>query len=297
MPVFDSLQRASFDGLDFPVRAVHIRGRYRVHTHEYLRVPGGVNEKLERGLYRIEMEAEFHATIRGYGQLWPNVLAAIRGKFEQGITGPLVIPTIGTVPAMIEEWDQTADMGRVRSGESVRIPFLEDQTELFLSTALAKVDQSSIASSASNLQSIRDQLGIDPADTSLFDAIQDAANAVIAFKDQADLFGGLMSAKIAQLTGLLGEADRAASTLKNPENHQLLEALHELWDAAVTLGRNLAESPRGPRVYVVPRTMSVADIAAAIYGSTDRATEIMLNNALDDAFAVRAGTRIIYFTG
>jgi hypothetical protein len=45
------------------------------------------------------------------------------------------------------------------------------------------------------------------------------------------------------------------------------------------------------------RQMSVSDIATALYGSTDRANEIMLANDLAEPFAVRGGTRIIYFMG
>lgn len=117
MPVFDQLQRASFFEIPFPVKSVHIRGRLRRHEHEYLRVPGALNEKLGRGLYMIEMEAVFDANIKGYGRLWPNSLGQLREIYEQELTGDLVVPTIGTIPAFITEWDQTAEMGRVRSGK------------------------------------------------------------------------------------------------------------------------------------------------------------------------------------
>lgn len=297
MPVFDQLQRASFDGLEFPVRSVQVRSRARVHTHEYLRVPGGLNEKLQRSLYTIEMEAEFHTTIKGYGTLWPNVLAALRNKYEQQITSELVIPTIGAIPAFLSEWHQTAEMGRVRSGEHAQLMFTEDQTEVFLSRALAEVDTSSIETEAANLDTIRKQ--IIPADAiaaaSLFDSIQDTANAIFAIKDQSDLYGALLAAKVNQLTELLRRADREVDDLEDPENYPLVYALQDLLDAAITLERNLIESPRGPRLYTVPRTESVSDIATAIYGDTSRANEILLNNDVEDAFAVPAGYKIIYF--
>lgn len=297
MPVFDQLQRASFFEIPFPVKSVHIRGRLRRHEHEYLRVPGALNEKLGRGLYMIEMEAVFDANIKGYGRLWPNSLGQLREIYEQELTGDLVVPTIGTIPAFITEWDQTAEMGRVRSGETLRIPFLEDQTELFLTKALLNVEQKALASSADKFQATRANFELSAADRNLFDQIQDAANEVLAARDQVQLYGGLAAAKVAFATELMKEADRTAEALKRPENHELLDALAELWDALIDFGRNLAESPRGARTYTVPRLMSVSDIASAIYGSTERANEIMLNNNLADPFAVPAGEVIIYFEG
>lgn len=295
MPVFDQLQRAAFDGLEFPVKSVRIKCNGRKHVHEYLRVEGGVIEKLKRGLYQIEMEAEFHATIKGYGQLWPNVLASLRDKFEREITSTLVIPTIGSIPAMIENWDQVAEMGQIRSGERSTLPFIEDPTDRVLAAALVQVDTSSVATSAQNLDTIREELELTTTSKDLFDSIRDAANSVLSIKDQADLYGNLLGAKVSMLASILREGDRQIEELKHPENFAALYALQELHDAAITLGRNLIERPRGPRIFTVPRVMSVSEIAVAIYGDTERTNQLLLNNYLDDPFAVRAGTQIIYF--
>jgi hypothetical protein len=296
MPVFDQLQRAAFDGLEFPIKYVSIKGRYRHEEHEYLRVPGAVIEKLERALYSIEMGAVFDTNIRGYGTLWPNTLAALRNKFEAGVTSALVVPTIGTVPAFQPEWDQTAEIGKIRSGEVVRLLFKEDQTQRFVTLALVKAQQQSLATAASNLGTVRASLADMPAqDISIFDAIQEGSNALLAFKDRADLVNGWLAAKIAQVTHLVRQADSALESMKDPVNHELLEAFMGLWNALVVMGTNLAESPRGPRLYTVPRQMSVSDIAVAVYGNTERASEILVNNNFADPFAVPAGEKVIYF--
>ncbi len=246
----------------------------------------------------IEMEVPFQATIRGYVNLWPTGATVMRGKFEQGVTSTLVVPTIGSIPAMTTEWDETAEMGRVRSGTMARLPFLEDQTQVFLTGAIAQIRQSSLQSSASKFALTRDDfLDIPDNDVSLFDQIQDLANSVLAIKDQSDLYGGLLGAKVAQLVAICNEADRQAKSLQDPVNFELLDALHDVWDAGVTLAKNLSESPQGPRLYVVPKVMTVSEIAAVTQdlGGEDDAARIMLNNPLPDPFAVRAGTRIIYF--
>jgi hypothetical protein len=298
MPVFDQLERASFSGIAFPVRSVSVTGQFRHHTHEYLRVPGGVNEKLERGLYKIEMDAPFHATIKGYGDLWPTALANLRALYEAGTTAQLTIPTIGAIQAFMPEWSQTADMGKTRSGENVKLSFLEDQTQLHLTAALAKVAQSSLQSSAEKFSVTRADFEVPAADVSLFDGIQELANSILAIKDQQDLYGGLLVAKVTQLTSLINETDKLAESLKDPVNHELMQALHELWDATVNLGKNLAEQPRGPRKFVVPSVMSVSAVVKATQdlGGTDDAATIMQNNTLLDPFRIAAGTVIIYFT-
>jgi hypothetical protein len=297
MPIFDSLQRCGYDGLQFPIKSISIKGRYRHHEHEYLRVPGAVIEKLERALYNIEIQACFDTNVRGFGKLWPDAVNALRSKFETGLTAGLVIPTIGTVPAFQPEWDQNIDMARVRSGETIKLMFKEDQTQRVLSSALVKVQQQSMADSLNRFNVTRAQiLGVPANDSDIFDKIQAAANSVLAIKDQADLQGGLLAAKIARLTNIMNEADSALESYKHPENYQALDAFLELWDAGVKLATNLAESPRGPRTFTTPRVMSVADVAAAVYGgSTERANEILMNNRLDDAFAIPAGTKLIYF--
>ncbi len=106
-----------------------------------------------------------------------------------------------------------------------------------------------------------------------------------------------LAQKLASLNNLMGQADQQLESLKDPANYQALDAFLELWTSTVIMATNLAESPRGPRTYVTPKQMSVNDIASApeVYGSSERAAEIMMNNNLDDPFAVPAGTKIVFF--
>lgn len=295
--IFDTLQRCSFDGVAFPIKSVSIRGRYRHHDHEYLRVPGAIIEKLERSVYDIEIEGAFDTGVRGYGALWPNGVNSLRDKYATGTTGPLVIPTIGTIPAFQPEWSQQLDMGRVRSGETVRLHFKEDQTERFIAMAVVRVQQQSLDTAVERLNfTLADLLGTPKNDKDIFDAINKAANDVLAIKDQSDLYGGRLAQKLGALQSILGEADTAVQSFTHPQNYLALDAFLDLWDSTVKIATNLAESPRGPRAYTTPRQMTVSQVAAAVYsGSTARANEILLNNQFDDPFAIRAGTDVVYF--
>lgn len=293
MSAFDSLQLAGFDGLIFPIRNCRVKAVMRHHTHEYLKTPGGLNEKLERGLYKIDMEGVFDVNIEGYGAngapLWPTVLATLRTKFEKGTTGPLVIPTIGTIPAFMTDWDQEMK-ANIRSGETVPLSFLEDQSETFLTEALIDTDVTSLAKSALQLDSLTQEL--DPRPT-IFDDINEAANAILAIKDQADLFGARIESQILQMANLIRQAD---DLIQSPTDYRIVDALHELLDSGISLTRALGEQAGEPRAYTVPAQMSMSQISTAIYGDTSHAVELMQNNFVDDVFAVPAGTVIIYFT-
>lgn len=293
--VFDQLKRAEFDGLEFPVKRVTVKGQYRHHTHEYLKTPGGLNEKMARGLYTIEMVAAFDVNISGFNgsqsPLWPTVLDAMRKKYEQGITSDLVIPTIGTIRAFQTTWDQEMDV-KVRSGEGVTLTFLEDQSEELLTEALADVDVASVGSSASKLEGLTKPMKPRP---NLFDSIQDAANALFALKDQADMYGARVEAQIGALTGLIREADNDLAELQDPSNYKIVDALHELADAAIALGRRATGSRTEPRVYVVPKQMTVSQISTAVFGDATHAIELMQTNVFDDPFSVPAGYQVLYF--
>lgn len=295
MTIFDTVQRASFNGIEFPVKTIAIKGRYRHAEHEYLRVPGAVIEKLERSIYDIEMTAPFDVNIKGFGQLWPKGVQELRKLYESGATSALVIPTIGTLPAFQPTWEQNIDIARVRSGETLKLSFKEDQTARFLKLAVVKTQQQSMGTAQTNLASIRAQLREPANDTGILDKIQNTANSILAIKDQADLYGGLLAAKIGMFTALMNEADQQLESLKDPANYLMLDAFIELWNSAVIMGANLAESPRGPRVYVTPKQMSVSDVATAVYGDSERASEIMINNAFDNPFAIPAGEQVVWF--
>lgn len=297
MPLFDKIQRASFDGLAFPVKSVRIKGKFRYHTHEYLRTPGGLNEKMARGLYSIDMGAVFDGNVEGLGfdaagPLWPNVLNVLRQKYEQGITSTLVVPTIGSFQAFMPDWDQEM-LATHRSGETATLSFLEDQSEQFLVDTLVESDIASMKSASLKLDKLSG--GFSPKPT-IFDAIQEAANSVLGLKDQADLFGARVEAQVLALVSIINEADQQLEELQNPESFPVIDALHQLAVSAIDLSRSFGEKGGEARRYIVPHQMSVTDVSKAIYGDAQHAAELMRNNLFEDPFEIPAGTVVIYYT-
>lgn len=291
MPVFDQYERAGFNSIQFPVKTIKIRGGLRHHLHEWRYIPGAEPEKLGRKPYVIEMGCAFHATIKGYGPLYPGRLATLRKLFEAGTTAELVIPTIGRIQAFCSDWEQMADF-KVRSGEEVPLTFVEDQTAANLVASAVRVNAAAMSTAVSKWEAAAEEIDPKP---SIFDTISDAANAVLSYKDQFDAFGGLLESKLLQLATLVQAADKQVTEFLDPVNYRVLYALHELLDSTIQLQKDVSDRIRHPQIYTTPALMTLNEIALAIYGNTEKTSELMLNNPLADPFEVPAGQALIWF--
>lgn len=290
MAAFDSLQRASFIGVEFPVREVDCNGGIRYHVHEYPHAPGGKVEKMGRKPYEIRMTVPFHANLFGWKDLWPDSLQKLRASWEAERTGDLVIPTIGTLPCVCVDWPGKM-RANVRSGEDFELRFIEDTENAFLFDALVQAAANDVAGAAVALQDAADEAEYKP---SFLDSIAALTASIGNIKDQLQDVGGSVTSAISQIKDLVQTADDTASFLKNPsaEVVKILDAMHELWDAVDRLDRDIREE-RAPLIdFFVPRDMSIGEIAAQLYGDASRGGELLGLNPVPDAFAVRAGTSL-----
>lgn len=294
MPVFDTLKRASFNGVDFPVTEVEVTGGIRDHIHEYPHADGGSPEKMGRRLYLIKMHGDFQATFRRYPKLWPEGLGKLRGFFEKQLTGPLVIPTVGSIKAYARTWTQTMAPKQSRSGEQGTFEFVEDQDSNSLTKALITVNAGSLAAKLQLYDGKKAlTLFAKTADIGLFDLVSNAVNSVLAIGDLAGAAINLVQAKLLAVTSLCGQVSDCA-TAKDGRNAPIISALHDLWDTAQQSNADLFKVQARPLIYVVPTTMAMSSVSIALYGDTKHTVELMQLNSVDDLFAVRAGTKITY---
>lgn len=293
---FDTLQRAKFDGIEFPVRNITVVGGLRDHVHEYPHAPGGAPEKLGRKLYEISYEAPFLNTFKAYPNLWPQSLVYLRESFEEGVTADLVIPTVGTIKAYCFSWEERTDLPSNRSGVIVNLKFREDQVLEYLSTEIVKTYSASLGSSNQDLINAMDAdsflQGLPPQQKNLFTSIQEAANSITAIGDQADLYANLVQAKAANLAHLCETADATVTKLNNPAHFRVLEALLLVWQGAGRIERDALNLARRTIPYTTPVDMSVTQIAIAIYGDTSQASTLMQLNPFENPFRVPAGTPV-----
>jgi prophage DNA circulation protein len=280
------LPRAGFQGLEFPVESVRVRGGIRTHLHEYPHWPSAALEKLGRKPYEIEMVANFQTTFAKWPGLWPKRLADLRDLFEAETSDYLVIPSIGKMWCCCTDWDQLMT-AKILSGETATLKFVEDSQDQFAFQKLVQVNVESLPSTAQRFNTLTSAMAPRP---SIFDQVLDAVNKVMAVIDQANAYGGLVEAKILALANLCKEADQRIE-LQNASNYAILDALRELWSAALGM---LDDTQRtGGKIirFRVPSKMSVSDVSSLVYhGDASRSVEILTLNPIDDAFAIPGGT-------
>lgn len=289
---FQQFQRMSFDGLEFPYKHYEISCSLRYHVHEYPHTAGGDPEKLGRKPYEIRVTPIVQAGLLPprYALLFPERLQRLRALFEQQATRELVIPHLGgAIKCFAISWNEKVTASNL-SGVEPEWVFLEDQSGLFGADFVLLTNQ--LRSKLENWTIEATRL---PETPDIFTQINNAALEVLSIKDQLDLFGGLVAAKIEGLVGLIREADSQLESLRDPDNYPILESLHRLLLATIDLGRDVAGKGKELRVWTVPRTMSVTQVSIALYGDSTHAVEIMQLNTLDTPLAIPAGTKIIYY--
>lgn len=296
MPIFDNFPPASFQGVKFPVSESEIRGGLRDHVHEYPHSAGGTPEKMGRKLYEITLTIPAHATFRRYPTLYPDDVNFLQDLFEAQTTDDLVVPNIGTIRAYCYDWTRKAS-GKKRSGEDIVWRFREDPPADALDAWVVSVDTSTgLMGAVTNLETameavppgklaqLMNQLG------SLIERVND----MLAYKDQADLYGNLLEAKLLGIADLCSQID-GLTDVKDPRNWRLADAMRSIWASTVGAVKDLDQKKQVLQTYVTPAAMTITDVSKALYRDAKRGMDILRLNAIEDAYAIPRGTSVRYY--
>jgi len=289
--VFALFRPASFEGIRFAWKTYDIRGGIRDHVHEYPHVHGGDAEKLGRKLYEISFSPIMHAGLvpQRYQDIFPLKLRELRELFESQKTGTLVIPHIGEIKAYALSWTERADANNI-SGLDVEWTFREDASGSFGQKLI--IDTKKLAAATRDWTIETNVFKPRP---NIFDQISDLALGILAIKDQLDLYGSLVAAKIEGLVSLIQEADAQVESLKDPDNYGALYSLQRLLDSTVDLANDIANRGQGLQIFTVLYTSTISDVAVSIYGSSAKAAEIMQLNTITNPLSIPAGTKLVYY--
>ncbi|HEY1956691.1 MAG TPA: DNA circularization N-terminal domain-containing protein [Polyangiaceae bacterium] len=288
---WDNVQQASWAGFPFPVNEIQIIGQARIYVHEYPHADGGNIEPLGRKPYRIRMRMTMDENDVFYPDAYPTQLDNLRFLAESGTSAKLVIPNVGTITAFCPSWTQTW-RATVRSGENADYEFIEDQRatlkQVFFTGISSATSMQQKASDLTAQKPTLDALGTDP---SLLTNVLNAANDVIAIRDRADLTAQLAADKIASLNNALAALDDALTT---PYAVNVIESLKQLWQTNIDFAQDVTSTLAPPATYTVPSLLGIADVSRNIYGDTAHQVDLLAWNAIEDAFAIPAGTPIRY---
>jgi len=300
VPATQNLPKTKFGDIEFPAPMVRLLGVGRHHIHEYPHSPGGQVEKLGRGVYRCTLKAEFHDTLPDYPNLYPAGMTTLRGYYEQQTTLLFNHPSAGQFPAILVRWEQEKS-GRLLSGERVDMEFVEDQANFAaLNVVAPTANETAIGPSYQQLQaqlaSVRAQLALRPADLSLVDALGDAVNSVLAYRDTATLYGNRYAASVDRVLSLAQQLDGAAS-MQDPRAWPVIDVLRQLQGNALGIQADLQAKRATLATWTVNMTSSITAVAQNIYQDASKQIELLALNAavISDPLSVRAGTNLLYY--
>jgi prophage DNA circulation protein len=305
---FDKLPRCSFAGVPFPYETIEIIGGVRDHVHEYSHSDGGDPELLGRKLYTVRIVANFHDTFRKYTDLYPASLNVLIWALELSSVGDLVVPQLGTIQAYAVSWNRSIS-ARIRSGEKVTLEFREDRGDHKLNTLVdenpleiqsttlkldARVKEAGVV--GDSLSAAQEDRALPQGDRDFFDGIQDLAKSVFAIQDTAALNGQLYGVKLLQLASLCERADGLRS-MQSSSTQPIVQALHELWAAALRLADNVQGKQKALQRYTTPQTMTMMEVAIALYHDASRTEELLALNTgnFTEGLAIPALTELVYY--
>lgn len=286
----EDLPKAAFNGIEFPITEVTVKGGIREHTHEFAHSDEWEDETLGRKPYIVTMHIAFHDITDGTTRpdLWPHSINTLFSQWEKSENGDLDIPTVGRMSARAIDFERTAVFTQL-TGEDCVVSFKETKRkpiELFNQNfeGTLELPANRVVLEAAAL----------PAKPNVFDQIEAAVAAARRVLDAPDRFATVVESKLAFLSNLCREANDHV-TMQDPANAKIMNALHDLWSTSNTLAKNVAKKLTTVQTYTVPIEMPITTIAAAIYADTDRTMELLQLNAIEDAFAVPAGSRLRYY--
>lgn len=326
MTAFEQLPKASFDGIEFPLKALEISGGLRDHVHEYPHSPGGAVEKLGRKLYTIRMTGIFDTRINGYGDnLWPGDLSDLRDRFEDQVTSGLLIPTIGTIQAYAVSWTQRA-VPEVQSGEELEVEFREDQSQAFLFEGLINVTATTLQTAG---QEFDEQFApliaggeISPINTIIPNTttpipravtvasaytklrqvdvnqlaqIRNAFTTALSYSEQPERYTNIILTKTEACIQACALGYQRIELLKNPLAWSQVRAFKRVWSSAQKLRESVAGRTNRILFFTAQTDTNITAVSRAIYGDSSWGGTLLRLNAIENPFRIPKGSVLRYY--
>jgi len=289
----DSLPRASFSGFEYPITKQSVKGSGRKHVHEYPHSGGGQIEKLGRKLYVIEQHALFLDTFKTYAEP-TGLMRSLVGLFERQLTFPLVVPMVGTIMAVCDDWPREQDFVKIRNGETAKFTFTEDPGDQSAAFLVYNAQQS-IATSMASANSLAGGLSLSPFTLSLLQQLTGLVAQFSGVVSGLALYGSYLGNQVSGILGIFESLDSSAD-MQNSANWPVLDAIYDVVSGVQAYAQSMSLKSGVPMKYSVPHQMSIAQVSTAIFGNTSQAITLLQMNAIDDAFAIPPGFDVTYLS-
>lgn len=288
----ETLQEFAYEAVRFPVETSDTDGGNSVVEHVAYRRRGAdveyTGQKAYRGSFTIPL-VNTASLVALYGDLATGLRFDLINLFESKPRGRLQHPTLGTFDVAITSWAEKLSPD-TRNGLRLTVQWVEHNGSASLLVGPDGAVQSDTRTSASDLAA--------DADAKASAAALTGYTPTLPAVTSATSYLGADARTYAQATEALRGADAVvAANLALPSmigtaSNATTVALYRVRAALDTLRAAYAPSDT-VRYFSPPSGMSVAEVAALVYGDSRRARDILRANALPDPLAIPAGRVLV----
>ena len=272
--IFSTLQEGSFDGIVMPVQAVRLATGSAKAFHAYPFRPGVDIEYTGREPVSGTLAIVYVNGLDDTGatnDLWPGAMELLRNRVQEQKSGPLVIPTLGTLPFAAIDIDESYTVDFV-DGTLVQVKFVEDSSDQFTNLTI-KSARSKLSASASNADAAIAGTGIPTPNEKASDG-----SSLVSFSawvnnalGQIDQFGDNIAAPIRQLTRIAQSVDDILSTvesLRSVQNWEIASALRDLQATCLAAAEEVSRA-QDLKTYTTRVPTNIVTVATATKNSVE----------------------------
>lgn len=288
MPITDHIVRCAYRGVEFPCTEFKDSRGHAHKAHTAWRVPGADIETTGREPLKISLKAGLLNGMTGGwpADLFPGLHDRLESAFLDEPQGTFQHPYYGPIEVQVISWERSFDHA-CQQGVTLDIELLENNASAYWPVAIAQQEPASgLVAAADEADTAVEALGEDSP------GLADTVDTQLAYLEDDDRTAAQASAALAEIQ-TVASASLDSAALAGVEGHDARAALRAT--LAMTYeyeSRYLVPRPTA-RTHVVTARMSLARIAALIYGDPNRAADLRRANALADELFVPVGTVIV----
>lgn len=281
--------RAAYQGREFPAFEWHDENAHSFVEHKAWRVNGADVESTGREPIKCSCKIGLLQGISGWpSTLFPELHDELEDTFRTDPQGVLRHPYYGEMRVQIVKWSRSLDP-TVQQGVFLQVEFLEISASAYRSFATFEPEPGQAIEDAAQdaddaIEAYDDESGIDP----LTPTVQEQ----LAYLEEEDRSADEAYAAL-DVIQRQARAALESEALAAVEAHDARESLRTLVARCDEYARQYLTPRAQPRVYTVPQTMSLARVAALVYGDATRTAEIRKANRIPDETFVPSGTVLL----
>lgn len=285
---FDTLSECTYEGLVFPVSDCPVEGGNDFAEHTAYRRAGVDMEPTGWRAWSGSLTIPCINTsvlVARYGVLWPDLRTQLFDTFREKPRGMLSHPLLGNLTVAITDVQQSGSVD-VRNGVTVTVRWKEHNASVSLAVGADGVITTDPTTTIATLATEADAAGADLAGYEDVAATIDEEATFLeeASRDYSEVVNSFARMEAAVL------ANVALPSVQALDGYACNVALLDLRAALLSYRARFVPGDAALRYYVVPTTMSIAQIALATYGSLDGLPLVLASNTFVDPLNIMSGT-------